>query len=319
MKPLAGPAARRWMEHQRPMKNSLTLLIAAIIVLVLLSYMFLFQVRYDQVAVLTTFGKAGPNSKKEARPWPYLRWPWPIQGVTRYSHRLHVLEDQLEELQTADGYAVITETYLAWQIEDPLKFFALLQDVERAEDQLRQRMRDARSVFGKYRFDQLVNADAEQVMIHRIEEQVQEQIAQQVSDDDYGIRIRQFGIRRIKLPEKVTENVFEQMRETRSRMAQNTRSQGDAEARRITSHADQVSAQILAFAEGHAEQIKARGDREAQEYFDVYDQDESFAIFIRRLKAMEKIYKDATFILPAEPLLSPDQAVVGPKITAPAP
>ena len=40
------------------MKNSFVVLMGAILVALLLSNMFLYQVRYDQVAVRTTFDKA---------------------------------------------------------------------------------------------------------------------------------------------------------------------------------------------------------------------------------------------------------------------
>ena len=44
------------------MKNSFVLLVGLAIVGVLLSHMFLYQVRYDQVAVRTTFDKADAAS-----------------------------------------------------------------------------------------------------------------------------------------------------------------------------------------------------------------------------------------------------------------
>ena len=59
------------------MKNSLTLLLGTVVTAALLSYMFLYQVRYDQVAIRTTFDKADENSVQST---PGLRWrlPWPI-------------------------------------------------------------------------------------------------------------------------------------------------------------------------------------------------------------------------------------------------
>jgi len=297
------------------MKNSLTLLVAVLIVLVLLVHMFLFQVRYDQVAVVTTFGKAGPSSITPTRKWPYLRWPWPIQGVTRYPKRLQVLEDQLEEQQTADGYGVIINTYLAWRIENPLKFFAELQQIEMAEEQLNAKVRDARAIISQYRFNQLVNTDSDRVELAQIEQRVEEQLQSQVGD--LGIQIEQFGIQRIVLPETVTETVFVVMGETRRRIAENTRASGAAEAEAIKSRAESIKTRILAFANGHAERIRAKGDQEAAEYFGAFAKDEEFAIFIRRLKAMEKIYGDGvgtTVILPADEFLAPESVMSSPMI-----
>ena len=71
--------------------------------------MFCYQVRYDEVAVQTTFDKADNSSIRET-PGLKWRWPWPINKVALYPKRLKVLEDKIEELQTADGKSVIVRT-----------------------------------------------------------------------------------------------------------------------------------------------------------------------------------------------------------------
>ena len=125
----AGRSRRH--EDDRPMKNSFTILIGGLIAAALLSYMFLYQVRYDQVAVRTTFDKADAGSVQDT---PGLKWrlPWPIHKVTHYSKRLQLLEDKIEELQTADGKSVIVRTYLTWRIENPLDFYVTLKDPSEA-------------------------------------------------------------------------------------------------------------------------------------------------------------------------------------------
>ena len=84
------------------MKNTFKILIGCLLAMALLSRMFLYQVRYDQVAIRTLFDRADSESVQDT---PGLKWrlPWPIHQVTHYSKRLQLLEDRLEELQTADG------------------------------------------------------------------------------------------------------------------------------------------------------------------------------------------------------------------------
>ena len=60
------------------MKNSFTILMGAVIAAALLSYMFLYQVRYDQVAVRTTFDKADDEGSVQTDPGLKFRLPWPI-------------------------------------------------------------------------------------------------------------------------------------------------------------------------------------------------------------------------------------------------
>ncbi|MGA1774873.1 MAG: hypothetical protein ACO4BW_04500, partial [Nitriliruptoraceae bacterium] len=69
------------------MKNSFVVLVGAILVALLVSHMFLYQVRYDQFAVRTTFDKADENSVQESAGLKW-RWPWPVNKVALYSKRL---------------------------------------------------------------------------------------------------------------------------------------------------------------------------------------------------------------------------------------
>ena len=138
------------------MKKSFALLVGGLLVAALASRMFLYQVRYDQVAIRTVFDRADADSVEGV---PGLKWklPWPIHQVTHYSKRLQIMEDKLEELQTADGKSVIVRTYLTWRIADPLAFYVTLKDPAEARRQLSSRLREVRGILSGYRLDQPVN------------------------------------------------------------------------------------------------------------------------------------------------------------------
>ncbi len=288
------------------MKNSLSLLIGIVVAFVLLMYMFLYRVRYDEVAVLTTFGDADVEDIHHAKAWPYLRWPWPIQQVTRYPTRLQLLADQLEEQQTADRYGVIIQTFLAWRVEDPLEFFSKYQQLSKAEERLKAQVRDARGIISQYNFHELVNTDAAKLKLTQIEEQVAHKLQEEFKS--HGIGIEKFGITRIKLPDSVTTLVFEQMRETREQMADRIRKEGDGRAKAITSKAESIRDRILAFAEGNADRIRSQGDREASEIFKTLARNEELAVYLRWLKKLEEFFKDskATVVMNVEDIFSPD-------------
>jgi len=295
------------------MKNRFVLLIGVLVVLVLVAYTFCFQVRYDQVAVKTTFGRATAQSILD-KPGLYLRWPPPIQGVMTYDRRVRLLEEQLEQLQTADGNNVIVETYAAWRINDPLQFFRRLTTVAEAERRLQPILRDTREVISEYDFEQLVNVDPGKMALEEIEQRGLVQLQAQLEKHEYGIQVANYGIRRILLPENVTEKVFEQMRTTRQRMASDTRSSGEAEAARIEAEAESIRQRILAFAERRAAAIRAEGDREAAGYYATFDQEASFAIFLRQIEALkEMLAHNTTFVLDADRLSPLDLFTRGPE------
>ncbi|MDX1681937.1 MAG: protease modulator HflC [Phycisphaeraceae bacterium] len=296
------------------MKNRFVLLIGLIVVAVLLSYAFTFQVRYDQVAVRTTFGKADENSVVD-EPGLYFRLPVPIQSVEIYDKRVRLLENvRQEQIQTADKQSVIVETYTTWRISDPLKFSQNLPAGTSPEETLETVVRDTSEVISKYEFDKLVNTDPEKIQLAKVEQEALAKMQADLKTKDYGIVIEAHGIRRIVLPQDVTEKVFEAMRQTRQRLAAETRESGQAEARRITSDAESLAKRIMAFAERRAEAIRARGDREASQYYDVFRENEDFAIFLRQVEALkEMLAHNTTFVLDAERISPLDLFKNGPQ------
>ena len=284
------------------MKNTFKILIGCLLAMALLSRMFLYQVRYDQVAIRTLFDRADSESVQDT---PGLKWrlPWPIHQVTHYSKRLQLLEDRLEELQTADGKSVIVRTYLTWRIADPLAFYVTLKDPADARRQLASRLREVRGIISGYRLDQLVSQDRDALALDAIEQQARAAIQQSLSDAGYGLRVETVGLYRIILPESTTSKVFETMIATRERLADEALQEGQARASAIRSEAESARDRILAFADRRAQAIRSQGDREASREYEGFAQNEEFAIFLRRLEALEKMLgHNTTFVLSAESL-----------------
>jgi membrane protease subunit HflC len=284
------------------MKNAFTILVGCLLAVALLSRMFLYQVRYDQVAIRTLFDRADSESVQET---PGLKWrlPWPIHQVTHYSKRLQLLEDRLEELQTADGKSVIVRTYLTWRIADPLAFYVTLKDPAEARRQLASRLREVRGIISGYRLDQLVSEDRDALALDAIEQRAREAVQQSLADAGYGLDVETVGIYRIILPESTTAKVFDTMIATRERLADEALQEGQARASAIRSEAESARDRILAFAERRAQAIRSQGDREASREYDDFARNEEFAIFLRRLEALEKMLgHNTTFVLSAESL-----------------
>ncbi len=311
------------------MRNRVSIIVAFILAIVFVLFMMTFQVRYDEVAVLTTFdradepvrnadGQIDPDNPGSLRLKPGLYFktlPWPIQKVETYSKRLHLLEDQLEELQTADGYAIIVRTFVGWRIEDPYAFFRTLKNVPTAEKQLQPLMRDIKGVISAYRFDELVNTDASKLKLSEIEQKCADQLREQLAriQPGYGIQVEQVGIRRLILPEQTTEKVFERMRATRERMAEKARAEGAAEAATIKSEAESAQQIILAFANRKAEEIRSIGRNEAAGYYKVFDQDEDLAIFLDKIRALKNLANNGTFVIESDTFTPFDVLMNGPQ------
>jgi len=284
------------------MKNSFTILLGAVITAALLSYMFLYQVRYDQVAVRTTFDKADAGSV-QTEPGLKFRLPWPVHKVTHYSKRLQLLEDTVEELQTADGKSVIVKTYLTWRIENPLEFYVTLKDPAEAQRQLSSRLREIRGLISLYRLDQLVNLDKSAIKLAEIEDRAKETLEASLAQSGYGLKVGSVGIYKIVLPESTTQKVFDTMITTRERLSENALQEGQAQGSAIRSEAESARERILAFAERRAQTIRSKGDREASKEYQSFAANEDFAIFLRKVEALKKMLDhNTTFVLSADSL-----------------
>src|ERR1700761_260520 len=100
-------------------RNIISVVIGAVIVIIFVMLLFAFQVRYAEVAVVTTFGKPVLNIDK---PGLYFKWPWPIQRVYKFDGRIQNFEDKFSETITRDNNDLILTVYAGWKISDASVF-----------------------------------------------------------------------------------------------------------------------------------------------------------------------------------------------------
>lgn len=281
------------------MKKNLTVLVFGVLIAALFVLMqMLVIVREGEVAVVTQLGRP-LRALDEAG--LYKRWPWPIQRVYRYDNRLRTLQGSFEEALTADGKNVLVALFAGWRIKEPVQFLERVGTVEQAETSLDGLLRTFKnSSVGQYTFSQLVNLDASALRGEEIEKRILEQARPQALER-YGIDLQFVGIRRLGLPEAITQSVFERMRAERQALADRYKSEGEGEAIRIRAAADSERDQLLAKAEADARRSRAEGEAEATENFKVFEQSPDLALFLRKLDALEETLKSkATVVLSSE-------------------
>ncbi len=281
------------------MKNKLFLIVGVIVGLVLMSYMFTFVVRFDQVAVRTSFGSADESSVIKTSGIRF-RLPWPFQQVHRYSTHKQLVDTSLGQVLTEDGYSVIVQTYMTWKIEDPLQFYKSLRDEAAAVSKLSELLGATSGQFGQVKFVDLVNADPTRLKLGEVEGKMLGVLKADLARLNYGIEVDHVGIRRFVLPEQVTPKVFDRMKSDRDNRAASVRTRGTSQASAIRSDAQSIRKSILSFANKYAEEIRTRGLTQAAEEYAVFEKDEQFAIFLRSMEALEKILNvNTTFIIDA--------------------
>jgi len=275
-----------------------SLIVALIVVAALVTYAVTFQVRFSQVAVRVLLGNADEGSVIR-RPGLYAKWPWPIETVVKYDKRFKVLDTPESEIKTADGKNVVVGCFAVWRIAQPLEFKIAVETERRAEELLRARINETRSsIIGKHDMSEFVSLDAEQ--LESSHEEIERQmlaLAGPAILDEWGIEVVRIGVRRISLPEEVSQKVFESMIQEREALAARYREEGAALAETIKAEAESAKNQILAFAQSKAQEIESKGTRAATRTLaQISKEDEPFFIWLRRLDALKAVLQERTTI-----------------------
>jgi membrane protease subunit HflC len=280
------------------MKNITVAILIILLIAILALLLISFQVRETESALVTTFGRP---TREIIEPGWYFRWPFPIQQIHKFDSRMRVLEAEMGETTTKGAVPIIVNTYVIWNIAEPLKFFNAVDTIPEAERKLRSRINDAQNkVIGQHLFSEFVNSDSTKINFNQIEDEMLTGLKESIRND-YGIDIRTLGIKQLKISKDVTEKVFERMRAARNRKTEATIAQGQAEATKIRTDADSKKTELLAAAEAMAKTIRGKGDAEAAKYYKLLEADPDLAMFLRDIEALKKILEErATVVFSAK-------------------
>ncbi len=280
-------------------RNPLIIAIGILLIVIAGLLLFVFQVRQSEVVLVTTFGKPTRDIRE---PGPHLKWPWPIESVHRFDQRVQNFEDKFTEGLTRDGFNLLASVYVGWKITDPKAFFPKfagtsepIAEAERALDRMLGNTKQA--IIGNHPLSDFLSPGGEGNKFVDIEAEVLGSLQSQIKDLGYGLEIQFLGIKKLGLPEKVTQSVFERMQSERKLLASRYEVDGESEATKIKSEADRKAAILLASADAQATEIKGKGVAEAAKSLAVFQLNPDLAMFIFRLNALENALKDRSTLI----------------------
>ena len=284
-----------------------TLLTATVVVVVLLIYMFTFEVRFSEVAVKVHLGEVVATITE---PGLRFRLPWPIQTIKSYDVRLRTLDTLEGEITTRDGKNIIVGNYALWRIKDPRVLLDQRLTIREAEEKLRARINQRRAaVIGSVDLSafvslnkEAVNASydriaAEMLTGKQTEGEDEETSLKDSILNDFGIELVKVDIRRVSLPPETTQSVFQQMIAERQKEAARFREEGKSRAQTITAQAEAHGQQILAFADRKAAEIEAQGIQASTKILtQIGAEDAEFFEWLRWLDALEVALRERSTI-----------------------
>jgi modulator of FtsH protease HflC len=278
-------------------RNLLTIVISAVLAVLFILLLFVFQVRKSEIAVVTRFGA---TNREKPEPGAYFRWPWPIENVYKLDQRIQNFEDKITEPLTADNNILLINVYVGWRITDAKAFFPRFAggSIAVAEHSLEDIVSQAKSAaVGKHPLSDFVNADEKQLKFDAIEAEIKALASAQLATNNAGVKIEYLGIKRLGLPESVTQTVFERMTKDRERLANKFQNEGEAEAQKIRSEADRKAAEVISAAEGEARRIRGQGEAVAAEALRTFQQNPELATFLLSLEALEISLKEKATLI----------------------
>jgi membrane protease subunit HflC len=273
------------------LRNSVA--VALIALLTLLSQAT-FTVGEQELAVMFRFGEI-----VRADFSPGLHFKVPIYNkVRKFERRILTFNNPSEAFLTKEKKNLIVDFFVKWRITDAAQYYrATAGNEDSAAQRLIEIIKDGlRAEFAKRTIQQVVTAERSEL--------IGDMLARASSTArDLGISIVDVRVKRLDLPDEVSESVFNRMRQERARVAAQYRAEGAEASERIRAEADRERTVILAEAYRDAEKERGQGDARAAEiYAEAYEHNPEFYSFYRSMRA----YRESLGVEQDVLVLSPD-------------
>lgn len=190
---------------------------------------------------------------------------------------------------TKDKKTMITDSYVLWQITDPIKFAQTLNSsIANAEGRI------DTVVYNSIK--NVISSMPQEEVISGRDGELSAAIMNNVGDkfSQYGLELLAIETKQLDLPNDNKEAVYERMISERGNIAATYTAEGAAEAQKIRNTTDKEVSILLSEAQKQAEVLKAEGEAEYMKILSDAYKDESrtdFYSFVRSLDALKESIK----------------------------
>lgn len=190
---------------------------------------------------------------------------------------------------TKDKKTMITDSFVLWQITDPVKFAQTLNSsIGNAEGRI------DTVVYNSIK--NIISSLPQEEVISGRDGELSEAIMKNVGDkfSQYGLELLAVETKQLDLPNDNKEAVYERMISERGNIAATYTAEGAAEAQKIRNTTDKEVSILLSEAKKQAEVLKAEGEAEYMKILSDAYKDESrtdFYSFVRSLDALKESIK----------------------------
>ena len=248
-----------------------------------------------QRGVLLRFGEV---VKTDLTPGLHFKTPF-VNSVRKFDGRILTVDSTPERFFTQEQKQLIVDSYAKFRVVDTAKYYTATSGEEfRAAALLSQRINDdLRNQVAGRSVQEVVSGERDQLM-----EAVKARLNETVLTE-LGVEVIDVRVKKIDLPNEVSQSVYRRMNAEREKEARELRSEGKEIAEGMRAEAVRKVTVIEAEAVRDAEIIRGDGDATATRiYADSFNRDPEFYAFTRSLNAYQKTFANGSDIM----LLQPD-------------
>ncbi len=276
------------------MRAKLGAIVTALVAVAVIAGLSLFVVDQRQNAIVFRLGEI-VDIKTDAG----LYFKVPILDNVRYfDTRILTLDTaEPERFITSEKKNVLVDLFVKWRIVDVRQYYISVGgDEMRAQTRLAQTINSSlRDEFGNRTVHDVVSGERDKIM-----DLMRERANEDASK--IGVQVLDVRLKRVDLPQEVSESVYRRMEAERKRVANELRSTGSAESEKIRADADRQREVIIAEAYSEAQRIKGEGDAKASAtYARAYEQSPEFYSYYRSLEAYRASLRNRSDMLVLDP------------------
>lgn len=228
-----------------------------------------------------------------------LHFKVPIaEEVRRFDGRILTVDTPAQRYFTLEKKPLIVDLFVKWRVGDVQSYYtATSGDEQRAMNQLEDRVNEGlRNQIGRRDMHEVISGERD-LLMNELTAQLNA-----IMSEDFGINVIDIRVKRIDLPDEVSDAVFDRMNSERDIEARQYRATGQELAIGIRADADRQAIVIEAEANRESEKIRGDGDAKSAEiYAEAYGQDPDFYSFYRSINAYRKVFADGTAMLVTDP------------------
>jgi len=262
------------------MNRTLFQVVIALAVLLWIASASMFQVNETELAIKSRLKKIIATDFE-----PGLHFMVPgLESVQKFDRRVLTRNYPAEQFLTSEGKILNVDFYVKWRISDVERYYlATNGDEESAASRLAEIVKDGlKGVIAKRTIQQVVAAERSEFIGDIL------QFAGR-SVNQLGLTLVDVRVKRIDLPDEVSESVYNRMRQNFARQASQLRAEGDEQAQQIRAEAERARTEVLAMGNRDAEVIRGEGDaKAAATYAAAYQRYPDFYSLHRSLQAYRK-------------------------------